>query len=68
VTVKAGTFNHVFQVKEDFIWEIFGQELDRTISRQWLAPNVGIVKFVNEQTRGGETFTTEAELQSYSLK
>jgi hypothetical protein len=68
VTVKGGTFNHVFQVKEDFVWEIFGQELDRTISRQWLAPNVGIVKFVNEQTRGGETFSTEAELQSYSLK
>ena len=67
ITTKAGTFNHVFQVKEDFTWEIFGQELDRTIGRQWLAPNVGIVKFSNEQTRGGETFITEAELQSYSL-
>jgi len=68
LTVKAGTFIHVFQVQEDFTWEIFGQELDHTISRQWLAPNVGIIKFINEQTRGGETFTTEAELQSYSLE
>ena len=68
LAVKAGTYEHVFQVKEDFTWEIFGQELDHTISRQWLAPNVGIVKFINEQTRGGETFITEAELQSYSLK
>lgn len=68
VTVKAGTYNHVFQVKEDFTWEIFGQELDHTISKQWLAPNVGIVKFINEQTRGGETFTSEAELQSYSIE
>jgi len=68
LTVEAGTFEHVFQVKEDFTWEIFGQELDHTVSRQWLAPNIGIVKFTNEQTRGGETFTTEAELQSFSLK
>jgi len=68
LTVKAGTFNHVFQVQEDFTWEIFSQELDHTIGNQWLAPNVGIVKFTNEQTRGGETFTTEAELQSYTLK
>jgi hypothetical protein len=68
LTVKAGTFGHVFQVQEDFTWEIIGQELDRTISRQWLAPNVGIVKFVTEQTRGGETIVTEAELQSYSIK
>jgi hypothetical protein len=68
LTVKAGTYEHVFQVKEDFIWDIFGQELDHTISKQWLAPNVGIVKFINEQTRGDETFITEAELQSYSLK
>lgn len=68
LTVKAGTFGHVFQVQEDFTWEIIGQELDHTISRQWLAPNVGIVKLVTEQTRGGETFVTEAELQSYSIK
>lgn len=68
ITVKAGTFNHVFQVEEDFVWEIFGQQLDHTISKQWLAPNVGIIKFINEQTRGGETFITEAELESYSIK
>ena len=68
MSVKAGTFGHVFQVQEDFTWEIFGQELDHTISQQWLAPNVGIVKLVTEQTRGGETFVTEAELQSYSIK
>jgi len=68
LTVKAGTFHHVFQVKEDFTWEIIGQELDHTISRQWLAPDVGMVKFVQEQTRGGQTVVTEATLQSYSFE
>ncbi len=68
LTVPAGSFSNVFQVKEDFSWELLGQKLDHTISRQWLAPNVGIVKFINEQTRGNETFITEAILQSYSLK
>jgi len=68
LTVKAGSFQHVFQVKEDFTWELFGQELDHTISRQWLAPNAGIIKFSQEQTRGGQTVVTEATLQSYSLK
>lgn len=68
LTVKAGSFQHVFQVKEDFTWELLGQELDHSISYQWLAPNVGIVKFVQEQTRGGQTVITEATLRSYSLK
>jgi hypothetical protein len=68
VSVKAGTFEHVFQVEEDFTWEIFGQELDHTIAKQWLAPNVGMIKFITEQTRGGETFITEAELESYSVE
>lgn len=67
MSVKAGTFEHVFQVEEDFIWEIFGQELDHTIAKQWLAPNVGMIKFITEQTRGGETFIAEAELESYSV-
>jgi len=68
ITVEAGTFHNVFQTREDFVWEILGQELDRTISRQWLAPDVGMVKFINQQTRGGETITTEATLQSYSFQ
>lgn len=68
MTVPAGSFSNVFQVKEDFSWELLGQILDHTISRQWLAPNVGVIKFINEQTRGNETFITEAILQSYSLK
>ncbi len=68
LTVPAGSFSNVFQVQEDFSWELLGQKLDHTISRQWLAPNVGVIKFVNEQTRGNETFITEATLQSYSLK
>ncbi len=68
LTVPAGSFSNVFQVKEDFSWELLGQKLDHTISRQWLAPNVGVIKFINEQTRGNETFITEAILQSYSLK
>lgn len=68
LTIPAGSFSNVFQVKEDFSWELLGQKLDHTISRQWLAPDVGIVKFINEQTRGNETFITEAILQSYSIK
>lgn len=68
LTVPAGPFHNVFRVKEDFSWELLGQKLDHTISQQWLAPNVGVVKFINEQTRGNETFITEATLQSYTLK
>lgn len=68
ISVKAGAFENVFQVEEDFIWEIFGQQIDHTISKQWLAPNVGIIKFINEQTRGGETLITEAELELYLIK
>ena len=68
LTVEAGSFQHVFQVKEDFTWGLFGQELDHSVSYQWLAPNVGMVKFTMEQTRGGQTVATEAILQSYSLK
>lgn len=68
LTVKAGSFNHVFQVKEDFTWELLGREIDHIVTYHWLAPNVGIVKFVQEETIGGETIVTEASLRSYSLK
>jgi hypothetical protein len=68
LTVEAGSFQHVFQVKEDFTWELLGDQIDHIVTHHWLAPNVGIVKFVQEETIGGETVVTEAALQSYSLE
>jgi len=68
LTVKAGAFEHVFQVKEDFTWELLGEKLDHIITYHWLAPNVGIVKFVQEENIGDETIITEATLQSYELR
>ncbi len=68
LTVEAGSFKHVFQVKEDFTWELIGREITHIITYHWLAPNVGIVKFVQEDTIGGETRVIEAVLYSYSLK
>lgn len=68
LTVEAGSFQHVFQVKEDFTWELLGREIDHIITYHWVAPNVGTVKFVQEENIGGETIITEATLQSYSLK
>jgi hypothetical protein len=68
LTVEAGSFQHVFQVKEDFTWELLGQEIDHIVSHHWVAPNVGIVKFAQEETIGGETVVIEATLKSYSLK
>lgn len=65
LTVPAGTFQHVFQVREDFVWELIGQELDRTISDYWLAPNVGIIKFRTEQIRANNSFSVEAVLYEY---
>jgi hypothetical protein len=67
LTLPAGTFEHVIQVKETFTWELIGQTLDETVSRKWLAPDVGIVKVVEEQTRGGETVTNTLELLSYEI-
>ena len=68
LTVEAGSFQHVFQVKEDFTWELLGREIDHIVSYHWVAPNVGIVKFAQEETIGGETVVIEATLKSYSLK
>ncbi len=71
VTVPAGTFENVFQVQESFHWifELDGPNfsLDTTIVQKWLAPNVGIIKFTQEQTRGDVTVESEFELESYEL-
>lgn len=68
LTVEAGTFQHVFQIKEDFTWELEGEPIDRIITYHWLAADVGVVKFRQEETVGGQVITTEAVLQSYSLE
>jgi len=68
LTVEAGTFQNVFKVKEDFTWELIGQEVIHILSYHWLAPNVGVVKLFQEQEVGGEIITTEASLKSYSLR
>ena len=71
VTVPAGTFEHVFQVQESFWWgfDIGNQDfpLDITVVKKWIAPDVGIVKFTQSQTRGGETVDTVFELESFEL-
>lgn len=67
VTVSAGTFDHVFQVQETFKWSIFEQDLDTTIAQKWLAPDVGIIKFTQAQTRAGVTVEVEFELESFEL-
>lgn len=71
VTVPAGTFENVFQVQESFHW-IFDLEgpdfdLDITVAQKWLAPDVGIIKFTQTQTRGGVPVESEFELISYEL-
>lgn len=68
LTVEAGTFQHVFQIKEDFIWELEGEQIDHIVTRHWLAADVGIVKFTQEETIGEQTIATEASLQSYTVK
>lgn len=68
VTVPAGTFEHVFQIEETFQWHLIGEQLDKTVSRKWLAPNVGIIKLDQEQTRGGQTERIQTELIRYDLK
>lgn len=68
VVVPAGAFEHVFQVEETFEWTLIGQQLDKTVSRKWLAPDVGIVKLDQEQTRGGQTERIQAQLVSFDLR
>ena len=71
LTVPAGTFEHVFQVQESFRWgfDIGNQDfpLDLTIVKKWIAPNVGIIKFTQSQTRGELTIDTVFELESFKL-
>ncbi len=71
VTVPAGTFEHVFQVQESFRWgfDIGNQDfpLDITVVKKWIAPDVGIVKFTQSQTRNDETVDTVFELESFEL-
>lgn len=67
LTVPAGTFEHVFQVQETFKWIIFDHPLDTTVAQKWLAPNVGIIKFTQSQTRDDVTVDVEFELESFEL-
>ncbi len=71
VNVPAGTFENVFQVQESFRWgfDVGNQDfaLDVTVAKKWLAPDVGIVKFTQTQTRAEETVETIFELESFEL-
>ena len=71
VRVPAGTFEHVFQVQESFQWgfDIGNQDfpLDLTVVQKWIAPDVGIVKFTQSQTRGELTVDSVFELESFKL-
>ena len=67
LTVPAGTFENVFQVQETFKWSIFDHPLDITVAQKWLAPNVGIIKFTQSQTRGDVTVDVVFELESFEL-
>ncbi|MDE0636212.1 MAG: hypothetical protein OXI43_10240 [Candidatus Poribacteria bacterium] len=71
VTVPAGTFENVFQVQESFHWvydpDILNFSLDTTVVQKWVAPDVGMIKFTQSQTRDGVPVETEFELESYEL-
>ena len=71
VSVPAGIFEHVFQVQESFRWgfDIGNQDfpLDVTVVKKWIAPDVGIVKFTQSQTRGDLTVDTVFELEAFEL-
>ncbi len=72
VTVPAGTFENVFVVQESFWWgfDVGGGmdfSLDTTIVKKWVAPNVGIIKFTQSQTRNDVTVETVFELESFEL-
>ncbi len=68
VTVPAGTFEHVIQVRETFEWKLINESLDRTVSTKWLAPDVGLVKVDQEQTRGEQTMPSVLLLESFEIK
>ena len=68
VTVPAGTFDNVFQVQESFRWTFFeAQDLDVTVVQKWLAPDIGIIKFTQVQTRANVTVEVLFELESFAL-
>ena len=71
VTVPAGTFENVFQVQESFHWvydpDVLDFSIDTTVAQKWVAPDVGIIKFTQSQTRGDITVESEFELESYEL-
>ncbi|RKU09121.1 hypothetical protein C6501_15680 [Candidatus Poribacteria bacterium] len=71
VTVPAGTFENVFQVQESFHWvydpDVLNFSLDNTVVQKWVAPDVGIIKFTQSQTRAGVPVEAEFELESYEL-
>ncbi len=70
-TVPAGTFDHVFQIQESFRWgfDIENQNfpLDITVVKKWVAPDVGIIRFTQAQTRDDVTVETVFELESFEL-
>lgn len=67
LNVPAGQFENVFQVQETFKWRFFDRDLDETIVQKWLAPDVGIIKFTQTQTRADVTVEVDFELVSYDL-
>ncbi len=72
VSVPVGTFDSVFLVQETFQWgfDIGANQdfpIDLTVVQKWLAPNVGIIKFTQSQTRGEEKVVSVFELESYEL-
>ncbi len=72
ITVPAGTFNNVFAVQESFHWvydpKVLDFSLDTTIVQKWVAPDVGLIKFTQTQTRGDVPVETTFELESFELK
>lgn len=72
VTVPADIFENVILVQESFQWafDIGNQDfpIDVTIVKKWVAPDVGIIKFTQSQTRGGLEVEITYELESYKLK
>lgn len=71
VTVPAGTFENVFQIQESFHWvydpDILNFSLDNTVVQKWVAPDIGMIKFTQSQTRAGVPVESEFELESYEL-
>ena len=72
ITVPAGTFENVFVVQESFWWgfDLGGGldfSLDTTVVKKWIAPDVGIIKFTQSQTRDDVPVKTVFELESFEL-